>query len=138
MVVEVRFNSDGEEINAVQAELKFPPNTFEIVNLNKGNSILTLWPQEPFFSNPTGKISFVGGVPNGFKGDGLIGSFILQGKILGEGTINFSENSQALLNDGQGTPAPIVSLEGIYRILEKPSNLPQISSFTHPDQSRWF
>ena len=137
-VVEVRLNSEGEEINAVQAELRFPANTFEIVNLGKGNSILTLWPQEPFFVNSSGKISFVGGIPNGFKGDGLVGTFILRGKNLGEGAITFSDNCQVLLNDGKGTSTEIVNLEGVYRVIEKPVNLPQISSFTHPDQSRWF
>jgi len=138
IVVEVRMNTEGANINAVQAIVKFPPESIEAVDINKGNSVLSLWPEEPYFINEAGKAVFTGGLPQGFIGDGLIGTIIFRPKAIGQATVGFADNSQALLNDGQGTAAPVAFLEGVYEITPRPVGLPQIISITHPDQNRWF
>ncbi|GAI35186.1 unnamed protein product, partial [marine sediment metagenome] len=47
----------------------------EVLNISKENSIFTLWPEEPIFSNSAGEISFSGGTPHpGFNRIGNITS----------------------------------------------------------------
>ena len=134
-LVEVRLDTEGEEINTVEVSLTFPLNLLEVFDLGKGGSVLNLWVEEPSITNDT--VSFIGGIPGGFKGDGLIGKITFLGKEIGEGVVNFKENSQILLNDGKGTPAPLSFSEGNYLVIEKPEGLPEISSKSNPDQNKW-
>ena len=135
-IVEVRINTKDEEINAVEVGLTFPADALEVVDFSKGNSILTLWPAEPELQKR--EISFLGGVPGGFNGEGLLAKISFLGKEIRKSEISFKENSQVLLNDGQGTPAKLSLLEGNYEIIKKPEGLPIISSRSHPDQDKWF
>ncbi len=142
-LVEVRLNTEGEEINAIEAYLEFPQDKLEAVNIGKGESILTLWIKEPSFSNQTGEISFGGGMPKGFNGEGKLLTLIFsvnQRNIQRESaSITFKEEDcKVLLNDGKGTEAELTFLEGNYEIIKKPEGLPVISSRTHPDQDKWY
>ncbi|MBZ9569795.1 hypothetical protein KJA16_02635 [Patescibacteria group bacterium] len=132
-LVEVRLDTEGEEINAVGTDLKFPADLLEIIDLSKGGSVLTLWVEEP--SIKQGEVPFVGGVPGGFKGEGLIGKITFLGKEIGRAEVSFKEDSKALY--GEGIPADLSFLEGNYEIIKRPEGLPVISSRTHPDQSKW-
>jgi len=135
-IVEVRINTEDEEINAVEIGLTFPADLLEVVDFSKGNSILTLWPAEPKIQE--GEISFLGGVPGGFNGEGLLAKINFFRKETGKSEISFKEDSKVLLNDGKGTPAKLSLSEGNYEIIKKPEGLPIIFSRTHPDQNKWF
>jgi hypothetical protein len=135
-LIEIRLDTEGEEVNAVEANLKFPSDLLKITDFSKGGSILNFWPQEPDFKENS--ISFTGGIPGGFKGEGLILKINFLGKEIGKAQISFNENSKVLLNDGKGTPAKLNFLEGNYEIIEEPEKLPKISSRTHPDQNKWY
>jgi hypothetical protein len=137
-IAEIRLNTGEEEVNALEANLEFPPELLEVLDISKGGSILSLWPTEPFFSNSTGKISLTGGIPGGFKGQGMIAQITFRVKELGKAIINFGDTSQVLLNDGKGTPASLNLSEGTYEIIKMPEGLPKISSSTHPDQNKWY
>ena len=134
-LVEVRLDTEGEEINVVEAKLKFPSDLLKVENFSTGGSILTLWIKEPEFER--GEISLIGGIPQGFQSDGLIGKITFLGKEIGKTEINFGEDSKVLLNDGKGTPAALSFSEGNYLVIEKPEGLPEISSKSHPDQNKW-
>ena len=136
-IAEVRLDTEGQEINTVKVDLRYSSDLLEIVDINNGDSILTLWPKEPFIQN--GNISFIAGMPNGFQGqDGLIARLIFRGKETGKGMVSFEENSKVLLNDGLGTESELNFLNGNYEITEKPEGLPIISSKTHPNQDKWY
>ena len=135
-IVEVRINTEDEEINAVEVGLTFPGDLLEVVDFSKGNSILQLFATEPKIQN--GEISFLGGVPGGFNGEGLLAKISFLGKEIRKSKISFKETSQVLLNDGKGTPAELTLLEGNYEIIKKPEGLPIISSRSHQDQNKWF
>ena len=142
-IAEVKLDTESEEINTAQVNLTFPQNLLEVVDFSEGNSILTLWPEEPSFSNQNGQISFSGGVPNGYQGtDGLLGKIIFRvvsrSVSRGFAEVVFQDDSQVLLNDGFGTPAKLSFREGNYEIVERPKELPVISSKTHPDQNKWY
>ncbi len=112
-LAEIRLNTEGEYINAVKVELSFPQDILKIEDFSKGNSILTVWAEEPEFSNQNGTISFSGGTPGGYQGwNGILGKIVLKAIEQGIVKIEFQENSQALLNDGLGTPANL-KIEGV-------------------------
>jgi len=79
-VAEIKIDTEGEEINAVKIDLTFFQELLEAKDFSQGNSILAFWPEGPSFSNQEGTISFVGGVPGGFQGDGLLGKLVFQTK----------------------------------------------------------
>jgi len=138
-IVEVRLDTEGKEINAVEADLKFPSDLIEIIDFSKGGSILTLWVKEPSIKQAKQEeISFIGGIPQGFNGKGLISKITFFGKRIGGAEVSFKIDSKVLLNDGKGTRAELSFLEGNYEVIEKPENLPIISSSSHPDQNKWF
>ena len=135
-IVEVKIDTEGEEINTIKSNLNIPSNLLEVVDFIKGNSILTFWPEEPQIRE--NEILFTGGVPNGFNGEGLILKIILLAKKNGIANINFGESSKVLLNDGKGTPAKLSFSGGSYGILQKPEGLPVITSQSHPDKNKWY
>ena len=128
-LVHLKIDTENERINAAQGELTFPQDKLEVIDISKGNSIFTLWPQEPSFSNEKGEISFVGGLPLGFEGKANIISIVFKvisnenEKIFAE--INFKENSQVLLNDGLGTPAKLKTQKSIFTLFPEPSEFPK-------------
>lgn len=140
-ISEVWVDAEQETINAVEGYLGFPSDKLEVIDISKGESILGLWLDEPIFSNQTGEISFIGGIPKGFGGQGKLLSIMfrvlpgLESRL--SASVNFKEDSRVLLNDGNGTPAQLIFEEGNYEIIKKPGNLPAVSSDSHPDQNKW-
>ena len=135
-MIEIRLDSEDEEINTAEVNLKIPSDLLEVLDFNKGGSMFSFWAVEPELKDNL--ISLTGGIPKGFKGDGLILKINFLAKEIGKAEINFKEDSKVLLNDGKGTPANLSFLEGNYEISEKPEGLPIISSTTHPDQNKWY
>ena len=125
-IVEARLDTQGEYINAIEANLNFPSDILKIQNLSQGNSILTLWIKEPSFSNNT--ISFIGGTPAGYQGpDGLMVKIVFQVQEQAKGSvkINFQDDSKVLLNDGKGTEAKLSTKGGSFNILAKRLEVPK-------------
>jgi len=135
-LVDLRIDTEGEEINAVETNLIFPPYLLEAIDYIKGNSILTLWAKEPKIQK--GEINSIGGIPQGLKGDGLILKISFLGKEIGKEDIVFKEDSKVLLNDGKGTPARLTFRGASCAVTKRPEELPQITSNTHPDQNKWY
>ena len=117
-IVDIRLDSQGEYINAVEGHLSFPSDILEVKDFSQGNSILTLWVNQPTFSNQVGTISFVGGVPAGYQGvNGLLGRVIFEASQSGQAKVGFGSKSQALLNDGLGTKAVLEFSEANFNVL---------------------
>ena len=133
-LVEVRINTEGEEINALELGLTFPSNLLEVVDFSKGNSILQLFAEEPKIQQ--GEISFVGGIPKGFNGDGLLGKINFLAKEIGKAEVSFKEDSKVLY--GQGLLASLTFLDGNCEIIKKSEEIPVITSESHPDQNKWY
>ena len=102
--VSVVLSSTDQPANAVSGVLTFPPNKFQVVSLSKTSSILSLWVEEPTYSNIAGTISFQGIVPNpGYQGGrGIVLIATLKAVAAGPASISFSQAS-VLANDGSGT-----------------------------------
>lgn len=128
-LVNLMIDTEGERINAAQIELNFPPDKLEAVEISKGGSIFSFWPEEPSFSNEAGKISLVGGIPRGFEGKGKIVSIVFK-VIFSENEssfaeINFSEKNQVLLNDGLGTKTDLKFQKSVFTLFSKKGEIPK-------------
>lgn len=132
----VKLNTGGTPTNAVKAILYFPKDKLEVIDISKDGSIFTLWPEEPKFSNETGEISFLGGLPHpGFNGsDGNLLSIKFKAKEKGGVNLDFGE-SAVLASDGRGTNIFSYGERASYTL--KPL-APVVFSFTHPEQEKWY
>jgi len=143
--VELGVDTAGLPINAAQTTIYFPPDIVEVLSISKDNSIFSLWPKTPAFSNSAGEISFIGGLPHpGFNGKGNVITINFKAKKEGEALFSFDE-SKVLADDGKGTNI-LVFIKGakyfIYQPekigLEATTTLPRIFSPTHPNENEWY
>ena len=103
--LEARLDTEGKDINAIDASLNFSSGVFDFKDFSDGGSIVSLWAERPKLEG--NEISFSGLMPGGFRGDGLVLKLAFKAKSGGEGAISFEENSNVLLNDGRGTSASL-------------------------------
>jgi len=113
--VSVFLDTEGEEINAVEAEVEFSPDVFSARGVSDGNSIISFWVNRPKIS--PGLVSFSGIIPGGYNGrSGLLLKIFLVPEKSGEADVAFGENSAAMLNDGKGTKTELELSGAKYRI----------------------
>jgi len=90
-------------INATSGKVSFPNDKLTLTSMSKAGSIVSLWAQEPSYSNTSGTASFEGVILNGYTGtSGTIITMIFKAKASGVANISFSQAS-VLANDGNGT-----------------------------------
>ncbi len=150
----VYVSSSDQAINAASGIISFPQNKIQVVSLSKTGSIMSLWVQEPSFSNTIGTINFEGIILNpGFIGNnGKIIDIIFKSKASGITPLSFFSAS-VLANDGKGTNILTSSGSAKYNIIittttaTSPSiptgdaRTPSaviISSETHSDSNKWY
>lgn len=112
--IDLMLDTEGADINAVQGIINFSSDILKFESLNDGDSIITFWAEKPIYKD--GIVSFSGVIPGGFKG--VLSPYyqgVRPGKILrlyfiakaeGDAIIKLT-NAKTLLNDGQGTEAPL-------------------------------
>lgn len=149
----VIVNSEGVAVNNADAKIIFPADLLEVVSVSKGNSVFSLWVEEPAYSNSGGTVSFNGGIPTpGFTGSyGTAVSIVVKAKKAGKADIFFSD-SAVRANDGfgtdvlrakTGTTLTIVQKEEPVKVetetkLVPPTLVLQVTSPTHPSQELWY
>lgn len=140
--VDVSFLVDtgGDAINAVQADIVFPPDKLQVVNPVASTSFISIWVTAPTYSNTDGTIHFQGGLPNpGIKtSGGVISTVTFRIKSPGSATLRFSPTSQVLRNDGQGTNILTSSGTATFKLNNPPPAGPLVTSPTHPDNNQWY
>lgn len=101
--VRVMVGGNTQPINAVSGTVSFPTDTLRLTNVSKSGSIVTLWAQDPTYSNASGTASFEGVILAGFsQSSGTI--LNLSFKVLKEGTAVLSlRDGSVLAHDGVGT-----------------------------------
>ncbi len=100
----VLVGSGGQSVNAVSGTVSFSSDTLTLTGISK-SGVVTLWAQNPSYSNSSGSASFQGVILNGYSGSsGTVVTLTFKAKAAGTGTISISQGSSSvLLNDGQGT-----------------------------------
>lgn len=89
-------------VNAVDIKIDFSSDKVDIISVDKAQSVLTIWTQEPTIEGST--ISFGGGTfRRGFVGEHLVATIKAQAKVNGVTEFLVSE-AQLLAGDGRGTP----------------------------------
>ncbi len=94
-------------VNAIDLTITFATDMVEIVSVDKGQSVLNIWTQEPKIEN--GKITLAGGTfRRGFVGEHLVAT--IKAKAKSNGTTEFTVNgAQLLAGDGKGTPVSVTT-----------------------------
>jgi len=138
--VSVFVNTGGEDVNAVEVNLKFDPEKIQVASPTAGKSFIEIWIAQPTYSNTRGTISFVGGVPSpGINTSaGLVSTLTFRAIAPGKTSIVILENSKVLRNDSKGTNILTSTGRGTYNLLIPPPEGPKIFSPTHPDQNKWY
>lgn len=138
--VSLFVNTEGNSINALEADLKFPPELLQVTSPTAGSSFISIWADQPYYSNKEGLISFKGGVPSpGINTSaGLVSVITFRAIAPGETIVSFLDSSRVLLDDGKGTNILSSSGRGVYKIDIPPPEGPELFSSTHPDQNKWY
>lgn len=138
--VSIFLNTGDNNINTVQADLKFDPERLQVVTPAKELSAVETWTFPPSFSNSKGTISLRGGFPSAGinTSQGLISTITFESISSGKTTVSFLNSSKVLLSDEKGTNILNSVNRGIYNIIPSPSKGPEIFSETHPDQNKWY
>lgn len=102
--VAVYVDSEGQALNAVSGVITFPADTLSVVGVSKSQSIISLWVEEPGFSNTNGTVNFEGVALNpGYTGArGKVLDITFAVKATGAANLTFS-NGSILANDGEGS-----------------------------------
>ena len=117
IAVKVVVGTAGQSVNAISGQINYPNNLLTLTSITKGN-LITLWAQDPTYSNASGSATFQGVILNGYKGDaGSVITLIFKAKNQGTANISIaSSGSSVLLNDGQGTNALTGTTGGTIKI----------------------
>lgn len=138
LLVDIRLSSEQKVVNAVQATITFPTTVLSVVDVSRGGSFLSMWPQEPVVDAKAGTISFAAGIPNGsLVTDGKVLTIIFRAKVSGTITVGFNQATTGVyLNDGLGTKADTSFFVGTYQVT--PLVFIPITSPTHPKEDAWY
>lgn len=120
ITLQVRLDTDIDEcINTVDAVIEYD-SSIRAIDVSRGDSILSIWVEDPKINAEERTITFAGGIPGGYcgriPGDPRLTNVIaelvfrLPGFNVGGGNSNeaqvvFGEETQILLHDGLGTKA---------------------------------
>jgi len=138
--VSVFLNTEGNSINAVQIDIKFPPELLQVVTPTAGKSFIAVWADQPFFSNKDGLIALKGGVlsPGINTLAGLVSTITFRVQAPGTAKVYLLDSSKVLLADAQGTNILKTSVPGEYNLIIPPPEGPIVISPTHPNLTTWY
>lgn len=92
-------------VNAIDITIDFSNDKVEVISVDKAQSVLTVWTQEPTIKGST--ITFGGGTfRRGFVGEHLVASIKAEAKVNGVTEFLVSQ-AQLLAGDGKGTPVAV-------------------------------
>lgn len=92
-------------VNAVDVEIEYPADKIEILSVDKGQSVLTIWTEEPVVSQSS--ITFAGGTfQRGFVGEHIVATIEARAKFTGQTELSV-DSVELLAGDGKGTPVAV-------------------------------
>ena len=97
-------------VNAVDITLAFDKNAVKIIEVDRGQSVLTIWTKDPVIK--TNQVVLSGGTfRKGFLGEHLIASIDLEALNTGQGSFSAS-NVMFLAGDGSGSAVKLTKTTG--------------------------
>lgn len=101
--VRIVLSSSSQSANAVSSNLSFSKNLLTLTSVSKTDSLVSLWAQEPTYSNANGTANMEGVILSGYSGsNGTIITLFFKAKATGSADVEFTSSS-VLANDGLGT-----------------------------------
>ncbi|MCI0542617.1 cohesin domain-containing protein [bacterium] len=135
----ILLDSEGQMVNALNIELRFPAEKLQLITPTTGNSIISLWTSQPTVNNETGILRIQGVTPGGMNvSRGLVTNLRFRVKAPGEAFIKFTDETRVLLHDGAGTDVLRNTNNAVFTLRLPPPLGPVVASPTHPDQGRWY
>jgi hypothetical protein len=120
--VAILADSNGEAINAVEADLTFPPALLEVAGVDATTGTFLPIVVERSFDNALGRIRIAGGVPTpGFTGRaGRVATITFRAKAAGSATVTFDGTSKLMRNEDNanvltGTSTATFAISGTAR-----------------------
>jgi hypothetical protein len=96
-----------EPVNAIDLAIAFPSEQVEVVGIDAGQSVITLWTKDPYFEDNTAY--FQGGTyRRGFVGEHMIARIDARAKKSGVASI-VAENIRLLAGDGTGAEVSVAN-----------------------------
>jgi hypothetical protein len=133
--IRITLSSPNTSANAISGNVSFSNNLLSLTSISKSNSIVSLWPVEPTYSNSSGTASFEGVVLNGYTGsNATILTLSFKAKALGNAQINFSQGG-VLANDGSGTSLSTSLGDSQISILASSVNAPVVNTPVVPSKN---
>lgn len=108
--IKIGIDTEGEKINLFKVNVMLPEG-WELSESDTQDSIVNIWIEKPSFDQHTRALQLIGGVPGGFLGRGVLTSVTMRSPRAGEYAVQFTPDSEAYLNDGVGTLAPLTFRE---------------------------
>jgi hypothetical protein len=99
-VFEIRIDTEGEVINALEMNVAISPENVLIVDAYEGRSIVSFWTQPVEVKDNSVILSGI--IPGGFQGEGVVLTLRISGVKEGETNVIFS-NISVMKNDGEGS-----------------------------------
>lgn len=128
--IRVVLSSSDQPANAISGSVSFSNDLLTLNSISKSDSLVSLWPVEPSYSNANGTADFEGVVLSGYKGsNGTILTLYFKAKASGTALVKF-KNASVLANDGQGTQILSATGEARFDIspLKEKTPLPVVES----------
>ncbi len=95
-------------VNALDIKINFSSDMVEVLSVDKGQSVLTIWTEEPKITNSM--ISIAGGTfRRGFVGEHLVATIKAKAKFTGM-TEFLVTDAKLLEGDGKGTPVTVAGI----------------------------
>lgn len=130
-VADVRVDNEDECVNAASVEIIYPTRSLRAVDFSRGDSIFTLWTEDPTIDTEAGRVTFSGGVPGGYcgriQGDPALSNIV--GKIVftvidataKKADIIAMDTTRVYLHDGLGTEASLRLQSATIGLLDDPT-----------------
>lgn len=136
---QIFLDSDGIRINAAEIVLQYSPHAVEVIYVTREQSLFTLWPEPPTWSETTGEIRMTGGRPGGiFAVNASVATIYFRAKETGPISLTFDrDKTAAYRHDGQGTRLSLTPLVGSLQIGSDLIPGLTLISITHPTPEYW-
>ena len=133
-VVTVRLDNENECINAGRIILHYPEEVLKAVDFGRGDSLFSLWINDPILDNETGQVVFEGGIPGGYcgriQGDPALSNvlgravFTVISNARDTASITPSLFSELYISDGLGTKTEVSAENVTITIIEESVGAP--------------
>jgi len=147
MTADVRLDNEGDCVNAAEVQIRYPQNLIEVADVSRGNSIFTLWINEPSIHKDFGTVSFIGGIPGGYCGrvpgdpgtTNIVATLILKTApgitTPQKADIGFLPDTKIYLNDGLGSEAKTSIKSSIYSVASGKESLDKWAEILSSDKT---